>query len=683
MKKIFTLLSLLLVGIISANAQYYYIPHINAGSNPGGLNTDIEQPTATGWATIATTSASPTWSSVATLPFPFTFNGSSFTQLKASTSGVVTFSTAAVTVPPATSSALPSASIPDNSVCVWGLAASGANDKIWTKTFGTAPNRQFWVQYNSYSCPGSTGWTYWGVVFEETTNEIYVVDQRNYNAPLALSIGLQLDGSTAVMVAGSPTLGSNTTLGGNLDDATDNSYYEFLLGTLPPEEAELSSLSIPRYVLSPSNVNITGIITNWGGTNITSIDIKYEVGGNVYSDTKTGLNIPFGGQIAFTHIIPFNVANPTNYSIKVWSDLTNDANHSNDTLTTEVNGLAFTTTKRVVFEEATGTWCGWCPRGAVYMDSLAALHPSTAMLIAVHNGDPMVVAAYDAGMNTQISGYPSGLVDRKDNNVDPSTFIAEYNQRINDVGPCDVDVTATYNPANLLATITVDGHFATDLTGDYRFNAVITEDDVTGTTTAWDQHNYYSFQSQNIPLQGAGHNWQAEPQIVLAANMIYDHVGRALLGGWNGLAGSLPSNMTANNTYSHTFTYQIPVGYDLSQLRAIGWVQNNATGSIINSNFSQVVSGIDNLENSTFGIHVFPNPLTSGFGNVKLNVKKSASFDFKILDILGNVVRSNQSSLKPGEYVYPLNLENLANGVYTVRVTSGSDALTQKIILNK
>ena len=94
-------------------------------------------------------------------------------------------------------------------------------------------------------------------------------------------------------------------------------------------------------------------------------------------------------------------------------------------------------------------------------------------------------------------------------------------------------------------------------------------------------------------------------------------------------------------------------------------------------------AGIENLENPVLGIRVFPNPMTSGLGKVSLNVKKSSNVSFEIIDILGNVVRSNQSQLKVGEYVYPLNLENLSNGVYTVRVTSGSDALTQKIILNK
>ena len=57
----------------------------------------------------------------------------------------------------------------------------------------------------------------------------------------------------------------------------------------------------------------------------------------------------------------------------------------NDTLSKSIVALAFQPTKRVLFEEATGTWCQWCPRGAVYMDSLHKVYPTTAMLVAVHN----------------------------------------------------------------------------------------------------------------------------------------------------------------------------------------------------------------------------------------------------------------------------------------------------------
>lgn len=45
--------------------------------------------------------------------------------------------------------------------------------------------------------------------------------------------------------------------------------------------------------------------------------------------------------------------------------------------------------KKVWVEEATGTWCGWCPRGEVYMNYLYAKYPEHFVGIAVHQKDPM------------------------------------------------------------------------------------------------------------------------------------------------------------------------------------------------------------------------------------------------------------------------------------------------------
>ena len=145
----------LLLSLSFANAQYWRIDYPNAATNPGGLNTDDEYPVggglATTWATIQGFSATPVWSPAQTIPFSFSFNGAAVTQFKVSTSGVLTFNTGSSMAAPAYAKAsLPDATIPDQSVCIWGLAALGSNDNIVTKTFGTAPNRQLWVQFSSY-----------------------------------------------------------------------------------------------------------------------------------------------------------------------------------------------------------------------------------------------------------------------------------------------------------------------------------------------------------------------------------------------------------------------------------------------------------------------------------------------------------------------------------------------------
>ena len=226
----------------NANAQYYTLGI--AGSNPKGLNADGENPATllTGWATIWTGNgtAAAAFSPNTQLPFAFTFNGNSYTHFKASNSGSVTFDTASTLIPAFGNTTLPSALVPDNSINILGVKPSSwvsgtttYNSAVVTKTFGVAPNRQFWIQYNFFSEANiSTGWTYWSVVLEETSNKVYIVDMKTLclnngtvcGNNVKVSAGLQMSSSVAYPITGSPNLGANN-YSTNLFDASDNELY--------------------------------------------------------------------------------------------------------------------------------------------------------------------------------------------------------------------------------------------------------------------------------------------------------------------------------------------------------------------------------------------------------------------------------------------------------------------------
>ena len=115
---------------------------------------------------------SPEWSAAQAIPFGFQFNGSDVSSFKVSSTGVLTFDiNSSVAAPAAANEALPSANIPDQSVCVWGLTLNASGDYIVSKTFGTAPNRQLWVMYASATEANiGTGWSYMSIVLEESSN---------------------------------------------------------------------------------------------------------------------------------------------------------------------------------------------------------------------------------------------------------------------------------------------------------------------------------------------------------------------------------------------------------------------------------------------------------------------------------------------------------------------------------
>lgn len=684
MKKLYAFIVAFVVSLSVANAQYYYLPYPNAGTNPGGLNVDAEYPVANGlssnWAIISGSSVSPKWSSIVTLPFTFQFNGVGYTQFKVSTSGVLTFSTGVTAVPPASRVGLPNANIPDNSICVLGIKGSSANDSIVTQTFGVAGSQQTWVLFSSYtSVASATVWTYWSIVLEEGTNNIYIVDQR-HAASVPVSLGLQYNSTSALMVAGSPN--SLTSLAGSDPTPVDNSYYMFVYGTQAADQAKLRKVSADPYVLVPGTSTVTGEIQNLGSNPITNVDVKYEVNGTVYTSTISNINLTSGSVYNFTHNTPINVSAANPYPTKVWVDLPNDADRTDDTLNTMITGLSYLPEKRVLIEEATGTWCGWCPRGAVYTEEIDTVYPGTAIVVAVHNSDPMTNAAYDAGIDALIGGYPSGCVDRKSNDIDPTDFEATYLDRINDVSPADVGVTATYNAATRQVDINVSSTFAANLTGDFRFNAVLVEDDVTGTTSSYAQSNYYSSTSQNIALVGAGHNWQTEPNPVPAANMHYNFVGRDILGGFDGQPGSVPSSVSASTTYNYTFNYTLPASWDDTKMRVIGMLQNVATGHILNCVRSPyfVTTGINTLSADNFSMSLFPNP-ADAFTQLEVSLTKSTNYTIEMADVLGKVVYGQNFTGATGKNVITLPVSGLNSGIYLVKVNVEGSVLTTRLMV--
>ncbi len=682
MKKFYNLIAAFVLLTTVASAQYYYVPYQNAGTNPGGLNNDSEYPVGGGldasWAVLKGPSATPSWSPNATLPFTFNFNGSAVTQCKVSTSGVLTFTTGAVTVPAYSTLALPNATIPDNSVCILGIRGTGTNDNIVTKTFGTAPNRQYWVLFSSYSTSNASVYTYWSIVLEETTNNIYIVDQR-HNLAYNVSAGIQLNSTTAFPITGSPALATVAAA-----DATpaDNTYYEYIFGTQAADQAKLKTLTVDKYLIAPGSVFVEGVVQNLGANAITNMDIKYESNGTVYTYSLSSLNILSNTTYTFIHSTPLSVSTAAAYPLKVWVDVTGDAFHADDTLNAVVTGLSFQPTKRVLMEEGTGTWCGWCPRGAVYTEQFDTVYAGSAIIVAVHNADPMADAVYDAGMGTMISGYPSGAVDRKDIDVDPTDFGISYLNRINDVSPADVGVSAYFNSVSRQVDVVVSATFAAELTGNYRLNAVLVEDDVVGTTAAYNQTNYYSFQTNNQALVGAGHNWQTETDPVPFSSMVYNFVGRNIMGGFEGQTGSVPSTVSNGATYSYTFSTTIPVTWNENNIRVIGMLQDADLGTVLNVNRGAygITTTVKELVADAFSMSIYPNPASQST-QLEVNLKNSSKYVIDMFDMLGKSVYSQQFNGSAGKNVFNIPLNGLKAGMYLVKVNVNGSVLTSRLIV--
>jgi hypothetical protein len=73
---------------------------------------------------------------------------------------------------------------------------------------------------------------------------------------------------------------------------------------------------------------------------------------------------------------------------------------------------AQTPTKKVLLEEFTGSWCGWCPRGIYAIQQLEAKYPNSFIPVSFHNSDPMQISTGQDTLESTVTGYPDGWIDR-------------------------------------------------------------------------------------------------------------------------------------------------------------------------------------------------------------------------------------------------------------------------------
>lgn len=429
----------------------------------------------------------------------------------------------------------------------------------------------------------------------------------------------------------------------------------------------------PQYIYS-STATVNGNLVNTGST-IKSFTAKYTANGQTFTQNYTGLNIPTGSSYPFTFsdLITVNgVGNSVSYSLEVTSGTISK------TSTGSVTIASFKATKKVVGEEATGTWCGWCPRGAVYLKSTTEKYPDSFIGIAVHNGDPMTYSVYDTGINSFITGYPSGVVDRK-YTVDPSAFESSYLTALNEFCPASFSLSGIFTDATKksikLSTSTI---FNANYNGtaNFRIAYVVTENNVKGTATGYNQSNYYAGGSY-----GTMGGFEALSNPVPAAQMTYQDVARQIYSSFTGITGSVPATINLNQELKYEYTITLPTTINnLSEVDIIAMLIDINTGQIKNA---------DRIKASSLSVTAIESPKSS---NSSVLVLKSAS-EISV-EVETNSVGAITASLYSidGKRIYTSTVNeaskhsfiipnNGLKGVYIVRVNTADGTVDKKIIL--
>jgi hypothetical protein len=360
-----------------------------------------------------------------------------------------------------------------------------------------------------------------------------------------------------------------------------------------------------------------------------------------------------------------------------------DDNANDDSKTITINPIVPAKGKMVIGEEATGTWCQWCPRGAVALKTMHDKYDGFFQGIAVHNNDPMENPYYDAAIASKISGYPSALVDRG-TKMDPSAMGGDFIKRIQIAPKGVMDIAAKYDAVTKIMSVSVETTIQSDISGDFRIACAIVEDDVTGTTSGYNQSNAYAGGGSGV-MGG----YEKLPNPVPASQMVYDHVGRLIAPTFAGLPNAFGASATAGQKFVHNFSFEMEPSWEMMQMHIVpmfidknGMIDNGGSLPFIDARNKAFKDGTAVLASQALNgpdtrMALQPNPSDKQFEIALFGVINGQS-SLEIVDMQGKVVY--QSQQLSGKMTIPS--QDWSAGVYLVRLNENGQIFQKKFIKN-
>lgn len=331
-------------------------------------------------------------------------------------------------------------------------------------------------------------------------------------------------------------------------------------------------------------------IKNKGENNITSI--SYTITSNNDPSTATAeVTVPINN-ITNGATATFDVSFDTSEPVKNTRTVTitkvngqpNDAVAADCVASGQFTVVLFLFTRVPVIEEFTGTWCGWCPRGFVGMETAHEKYGDQVVLIAAHNGDPMEISDYNPVMST-VSGFPDAKANRATEfDPNPDAIQSMIEQSLLEVPVGKVQVTAQWNDEDMTKIdVKANSMFAfAEENANYGIALVLTEDGMKGTGSNWGQANYYSGQSGSSPDYMSW--WCSQGSRV--SGLEYNFVAVAAWNIQSGANGSVPTSFNAGEWLPYNYLADVSSNnkiQDKSKLKVAALLIDRGANKIINA----------------------------------------------------------------------------------------------------
>lgn len=211
--------------------------------------------------------------------------------------------------------------------------------------------------------------------------------------------------------------------------------------------------------------------------------------------------------------------------------------------------------RKMVVEDHTGAWCGFCVRGMESMEKLEDEFGDEVITVAVHNGDGMAISTYQTPLAQMfgINSYPSGTVSRINYNgavrQDDQFWTPIVKQYIGKDVPVGVKLVVDYNKSTGAYTATITATVESTVNANLGFNLWVLQDNMTGSGSQWDQQNYLSSKGSRPAPNSRFYDL---PPVI--SGFVHMNVFRGATAGIDGEQGTFPSGTVPAGTYTQVYT---------------------------------------------------------------------------------------------------------------------------------
>lgn len=329
--------------------------------------------------------------------------------------------------------------------------------------------------------------------------------------------------------------------------------------------------------------------------------------------------------------------------------------------------------RRVVGEEITATWCGFCPRGMVGIEKLKAKYPGTFISIAVHSNDVMAEPAYDKALSEKLPSLPKILIDRRLKG-DPYVDLEKlYLEALTIPAPATVTVSAAFaDAARTRFEADIQTRFAHASDGrQYAYALVLIEKEVQGNSSRYNQANSYA--GAAWPMGG----YELLPVQIPGAQMKYLDVARAIFDDFNGIPGSVPRQFAAGEVLSFHYEADLPENVGQKNNLAIAALLiDRSTGAVGNAAVTELAAEAPTANTAVESAPSSPAAFCFVAGRLQMQpLANGEALGIEVYDLTGRraaFFRTESPAPTTFDKVFP-------PGLYTLRVSNGHAIYTEKI----